>query len=63
MYKPLEINGKWTGCDYCDSVDCDGKECRKDSTQKPEPIAICKKCNNPVYTKEGFCSICEPKRL
>jgi hypothetical protein len=24
-FKPLEIDGKWTGCDYCGSVDCDGK--------------------------------------
>lgn len=28
-FKPLvDDDGKWTGCDYCGSVDCDGKECR-----------------------------------
>jgi hypothetical protein len=29
-FKPLvDENGKWTGCDYCGSVDCDGEECRR----------------------------------
>lgn len=60
-FKPLEIDGKWTGCDHCGSVDCDGKECIQDKASKS--IGKCPKCHTPVYSEVGFCGVCEPHKL
>jgi len=60
-FKALEINGKLTGCDHCNSVDCDGKECLE--KKNPKPIGKCPKCQTPVYSTYGFCGVCEPYKL
>ncbi len=30
--------------------------------EDPQPIGVCKRCQIPVYTEEGFCGVCGPGR-
>jgi hypothetical protein len=31
----------------------------EEAPEEPKPIGKCK-CGAPIYTKEGFCGVCEP---
>lgn len=30
--------------------------------EDPQPIGVCKRCQIPVYTEDGFCGVCGPGR-
>ena len=41
------------GCNVCNLID-NGEE------EEPDPIGVCPKCKTPIYSRDGFCGVCEP---